>query len=106
VTRDDRRATLDRAIAHFNDPATRERYFELYDDAAVFHGYPPGAERLDGARQFYREAWEANPEWILAVTDVEALDDRLRVRFTYGPHEGVTTLRFEGGKVVERWQGQ
>ena len=106
MSEDERQIALHRAIAHFNDPRSRDAYFDLYAEEAAFHGYPPGAERLEGAKLFYREAWRANPDWLLSVDGIEDLGDRLRVRFTYGPHQGVTTLRFEGAKVVERWQGQ
>lgn len=31
-------ATLERAVAHFNNPASRESYFELYTESTVLHG--------------------------------------------------------------------
>lgn len=106
MTADKRHEALARAVGHFNDPASRERYFELYAESVVFHGYPPGAERLAGARDFYRRLWNENPGWMLEVTGTEDVADGLRVHFTYGPNAGLTTLRFEGDEVVERWQGR
>ena len=115
------RASLQRAVAHFNDPASRERYLELYDPRAVLHGYQ-GIEEpgLAGIRRFYEAFWAAFPDARLTVEDVLTEGDRLACRFVVrGTHRGelmgigptgksvhlpgITILRFRAGKCVERW---
>lgn len=98
------RSRLLDAIAAFNRRS--EEYFELYDSDVVLHGYPAGVDGLRAAKAFYRAAWERYPD---GAIDVRAIEDvaegTLRVRFEYAGRDGVTTLRFRDGRVVERWQG-
>jgi hypothetical protein len=93
------------AVAAFNDPGRREEYFELYDAAVVLYGYPPGCEGLEGAKAFYRRLWRERPDVALVLEEVLADGDVLSVAFRYGSDRGQTRLRFENGRVVERWQG-
>ncbi len=112
-------AYFEACVRHFGDPATRERYLQLYDPAIVLHGYglAPG---IDAVRAHYRALWAGLPDVTLAIDDAFAKDDRLAARFRIrgthlGPlrgiapsgrrieYGGITILRFAGGKCVERW---
>lgn len=96
---------LARAVAAFNDPQRREEYFELYHPAVVLHGYPAGCAGLEGAKAYYRRLWKENPDDLLVLDEVVADGDDLSVAFRYGRSSGETRLRFDGGRVIERWQG-
>jgi hypothetical protein len=101
---DDDRTRLLEAIAAFNRQS--DEYFDLYDPDVVLHGYPEGVDGLEAAKQFYRSLWEELPEARIEIRTIEdAGAGSLRVRFDYAGQEGLTTLRFVDGLVVERWQG-
>ena len=111
---------LERAARHFNEPTTRDRYFDLYDRDAVLRGYagvPPG---IDGIKAFYATVWSAFPDARLELEDVIEEGDKLAARFALrATHRGefmgvpatgrpiaitgITILRFRDGKCVERW---
>ncbi|MGD9711737.1 MAG: ester cyclase [Thermomicrobiales bacterium] len=113
---------LREAVGSFNSKDDRERYFALYAEDALFHGYAP--EDLHGTaaiRQFYDMVWSAFPDIHLSVEDVVADGDRVAARYQIsGTHDGefmgipttgkpiavngMTIFRFADGKVVERWQ--
>ena len=102
-----------------------DTYLELYDDAIRLHGYAPEPLSKDQGAGFYRSIWAAfaaegkpNPE--LVFHEVMEDGDLYGCRFTMsGRHggafmgipatgrpyrlEGITMLRFAGGRVVERW---
>jgi steroid delta-isomerase-like uncharacterized protein len=119
---EENRALLRRAIERFNDPEDRIAYIELYDPDIVLHGFPPGlAPGLEGVEQFYAAYWAAFPDVRVTIEDVIGEGDKLVARYTVrATHrgefmgipatgkrvtfEGITILRFEGGKCVERWQ--
>jgi hypothetical protein len=118
------RAVLERALAEFDkgfgDPDAAAAYFELYDPAIVFHDVGPGVETVDDARAFYAQIWTGIPDGHLELLDAVEEGDRVaaRVRIS-GTHAGsllgvaptqrplafeaITILRFDGGRVVERW---
>src|SRR5437763_17057692 len=79
----DNRRILQTALTHFSDPATRERYFDLYDPSCVLHGYP-GVE--PGIATTHRGAFMGVPA--------------TGKRIEFG---GITILQFRSGRCVERW---
>jgi steroid delta-isomerase-like uncharacterized protein len=114
-------AALRRAAAAFNAGDTAG-YFDLYADDVQVHGFPPGlAPGLDGLRQFYGAFGAAFSDAHFTIEDLVAAGDRAALRYTLrathtGPFmggaptgrrvevRGMTLLRFEGGRVAERWQ--
>lgn len=96
-------------------------YMRMYAPDCAFHGYPPDVSPdCSGVAQFYTALVEAFPGAQVAPADVVTEGDRVAVRYTLtGTHtgtflgapptgkaisvEGITILRFEGGKVAERW---
>lgn len=111
---------LRRAAKHFGDPARRETYFDLYDEHAVLHGYAGVEPGIASIKQFYAAFWAAFPDSRLLLEDLFESGDKLACRFVVeathaGPFlgvpasgrrvmlPGITILRFENGKCVERW---
>ena len=102
-----------------------EGYLELYDDRIRLHGYSPEPMDKAAAAGFYRMIWSGladagrdNPG--LEFHEVLVDGDLYCCRFTMtGVHsgdfmgnpptgrpyalEGITILRFDGERVVERW---
>lgn len=114
------RDVLQRAARHFSDPDARERYFELYAPHVVLHRAPPLAPGLEAVQAFYRAYWAAFPDIRLALGACVENGPMLACAFTVsGTHRGpflglpatgrsmsacgVTLLRFEDGRCVERW---
>lgn len=111
---------VEQALAHLSNPATRDRYFDLYAESVVLHGYdgvPPG---LDGVKAFYHGIFTAFPDLTVLAQDFVEQSGKLAVRFLLtGTHQGpfqgipptgrtiqvpgITLLRFENGQCVERW---
>lgn len=113
-------AVLERALTHFAAPATRERYFDLYDPAVVLHSNAGVESGLTHVKQFYAGIWSAFPDARIVANDVIAAGDKVVCRFVMaGTHQGdfngipatgkaivlpgITILRFVDGKCVERW---
>jgi steroid delta-isomerase-like uncharacterized protein len=113
-------AILRRAADHFGDPGSRARYLELYDEAAVVHGYPGVEPGIASIRKFYDAFWAAFPDARLEIEDTVEDHDRLAARFVvHATHRGeflgvpatgravaltgITILRFRDGRCVERW---
>lgn len=111
---------LERALADFADPASRSSYFDLYSPDIVLHGYDGVEPGLENVKRFYEGIWTAFPDARVEVEDLLEGGDKLVVRFTLtgthgGPFNGIpatgkpirlpgiTILRFDGGKCVERW---
>ncbi|MEW6128618.1 MAG: ester cyclase [Acidobacteriota bacterium] len=111
---------LHRALEQFNNPATRESYFALYDDNAVLQSYAEVEPGLASIKQFYQQLWLAFPDARVEVEEVFASGDKVACRFVmYATHQGdfnglaatdkaialpgITILRFANGKCVERW---
>jgi steroid delta-isomerase-like uncharacterized protein len=117
----DNLAAIERAVAAFNNPSQRERYFDLYASNVVLYGFPPGLPAgKDGVRAFFNGFWEAFPDAQLRGEDVVANGDRVAIRYAIeGTHRapfagvaptgkkvtvtGQTIVRFADGKVAERW---
>jgi len=114
------KSIIEQALTHLADPSTREQYFHLYADAIVLHGYDGVAPGLDGVKAFYGSMWNAFPDLSVAAQDYIEEGDKVSVRFELtGTHQGpfqgipatgrpiripgITILRFEDGKCVERW---
>lgn len=115
-------ANIERAVAAFNDPSGRERYFDLYADDVVLHGFPAGLPAgINGVKTFFRGFWEAFPDARLRGEDIVVGEgDRVAIRYAIdGTHRGTfagvaptgkkvtvlgqTILRFASGKCAERW---
>lgn len=115
-------AWIEAAVASFNTPSERPKYFDMYADNVALHGFPPGLPAgKAGVKAFFGGFWEAFPDAILKGDDVVGGEgDRVSVRFTIeathrGAFAGVpatgkrvaitgqTILRFANGKCVERW---
>lgn len=114
------RATIEQALTHFAEPALRERYFALYAENVVLHGYagvPPG---LDGLKALYQAMWTAFPDLKVHVQDYVEENHKIAPRFELtGTHQGpfqgipatgrsiqisgITILHFNQGQCVERW---
>jgi steroid delta-isomerase-like uncharacterized protein len=118
----DNLAAIERAVGAFNNPAVRERYFDLYAANVVLHGFPPGLPAgIAGVKAFFTGFWEAFPDARLRGEDIVAGDgDRVAIRYVIeGTHKGAfagvaptgksvtvtgqTIVRFVDGKVAERW---
>ncbi len=114
-------ASVRAAVAAFNDPDGRERYFDLYAPDVVLHGYPGDIQGREGIRSFYSALWAAFPDVRISVAEILACDDRVASRYTLeGTHladfygspmsgrqtelEGMIWFHFRDGVVVEVWQ--
>ncbi len=116
----DNKHVLIEAVAAFNRPRDREYYFGLYADNAVLHRAPPLSPGIESIKQWYRSLWAAFPHVQLTLGNVMAEGSFVANHFILkGTHTrpflgnapsgrsievaGVTILRFEAGKCVERW---
>ena len=113
-------AVLQRALACFSSPSQHEEYFNLYDPNVVLHGYAGVEPGLENVKQFYAGIWSAFPDAGLIVENMFAHQDKVVCQFVMtGTHQGdfmgvpptgkpialpgITILRFENQKCVERW---
>src|SRR2546430_4892900 len=111
---------LELAAGHFSDPATRTRYFDLYDARAVLHGYPGVEPGIESIKRFYASFWAAFPDAQLEIDDTVEQGEKLAARFSVkATHRGefmgvpptdrrviltgITLLVFQQGRCVERW---
>jgi predicted ester cyclase len=108
------------ALDYFNQ-GDLEGYLEtLYAPDAILHYLPPGLESIAGTRLFYSMIMAAFPGVQIIVRDFVQEGDKAAVRFEMSgvqkgefmgipasgfsfSIQGITTLRFENGKCVERW---
>jgi predicted ester cyclase len=114
------REALTNAIECFADPARRPQYFDLYAEMIVLHGYAGVDPGLASVKRYYEAFWSAFPDAKVIVEDMVEQGDEIAVRFVLtGTHRGpflniapagktisfagMTILRFESGKCVERW---
>jgi steroid delta-isomerase-like uncharacterized protein len=114
-----KRVAFDRAIEQWNK-GSLDGYLELYDDGIKLHGYSEAPMDKETVRGFYGDLWSALGDMRLAIHEVVEDDDRLCARFTLtGVHRGelagvpatgatvtqngITILRFDGDRCVERW---
>lgn len=112
-------ALLSRARERWN-AGDLDGYLELYRDDTVLHGYAGVEPGLESIKNFYVGFTSAFPGSQLVFEDVFASGDKVTCRFVVkgkhtGPFQGmpatgrsfelpgITILRFEGGKCVERW---
>jgi predicted ester cyclase len=110
---------VQRAVGRWN-AGELEGYLQLYDPGIVMHGLMGVEPGLDSARQFYQGIWAGVPGGRLIFDDVFAEGDKVVIRFRLeGTHRGIlmgvpatgkeisllgiTILRFQGGRCVERW---
>lgn len=112
-------AALTRARGEWN-AGNLDGYLRLYRDDAVLHGYPGVEPGIDSIRGFYTGFLTAFPGARLEFEDTFAVGDKVVCRFIVkgrhaGPFQGlpatqrefsipgITILRFEGDRCVERW---
>jgi predicted ester cyclase len=120
MTSDKNKSALLQAIEHFNNPPSRERYFELYAAHAILYRSPKLLSGLEDIKQFYRAYWTAFPDVQLTVIALLGEDDLVacsyEARATHQgvflgipatgrsiTYAGVSLLRFENSRCVERW---
>lgn len=114
------KSTLATALSHWN-PGDLETYLTLYDEDAVLHFLPPGMPQgVVGARLYYQAFFAAFSDATIEVNLLVEEGDRVACLFTMtGTHtgefngipptgkpmrvSGISILRFDGGKCVERW---
>ena len=111
---------LYRALDCFADPVRRPRYFDLYAENVVLHGYAGVEPGLESVKRYYEAFWAAFPDARTRAEDVVEQGDKMAVRFVIeGTHrgpflnmaptgrtvsfEGMTILQFRSGKCIERW---
>jgi predicted ester cyclase len=109
-----------RAVECFNDPARRSEYFDLYRDDVVLHAYDGDRIGIESLKAYYTALWNAFPDAYLNAEDMIEQGDKLVLRYLLaGTHKGpilgfagtgkhvripgITVLRFEHDKCVERW---
>ena len=114
------RDIVEYALLRFADPPLRERYFDLYSENVVLHGYSGVEPGLDSVRRYYAGIWSVFPDARVIAEDWIEAGDKVILRFTMtGTHTqeflgvaatgrsvrlaGITILRFEHQKCVERW---
>ena len=112
------REAFDRAIAAWN-AGDLDQYFELYDEQIQLHGYTEQPMGKAEARGFYEGLFASLSDIVLDIHDVVESGNLLGCGFTlHGTHTGelagvaatgrriqqpgVTILRFDGVRVVER----
>lgn len=118
--KDDNLATVSRAVARLNQGDVDGYMSTLYAPHCRYHGFPESAGHdYDGIRGFFRAMAVAMPDMHVEIEETIADDDRVAARFTFtGTHqhelmgipgsgrrvevEGMTTLHFADGFVVER----
>jgi steroid delta-isomerase-like uncharacterized protein len=118
---DDEKAMVAHAIDHFNE-GDLQGYLRLYAENCVFHGFPPRfSPDIDGVRMFYSTFGESFADTRIDIEDLIGEEGRVAVRYVIrATHTGeflgveatgnrveapgITILRFENDKVVERWQ--
>jgi steroid delta-isomerase-like uncharacterized protein len=114
------REIVERALACFAEPSRRDSYFDLYAEDVVLHGYAGVEPGLESVKRYYAGIWAVFPDARVHAEDVIEMDDKVVLRFVMtGTHSGaflglnatgksirlpgMTILRFQGGKCVERW---
>jgi predicted ester cyclase len=112
-------AAVERAREAWN-AGDLDGYLQLYDDSIKLYGYSPEPLDRTAVRGFYDDIFRAFPGPQLTFHDVFGAGDRIGIVFTMtarhegeflgvGPTgreialDGITVLRFENGKCVERW---
>lgn len=95
-------------------------YLDLYDEDVVLHGHAGIEPGFEGVRKFYESFFAAFPGSCLEFEDVFGAEDKVTCRFSVQGHHGgpfqgippthkdfhlhgITVLRFDGTKCVERW---
>jgi predicted ester cyclase len=112
-------AALHRAWARWN-AGDLAGYLELYAADAVGYGHAGVEPGIAGIRGFDEGVWAGFPDSRSRFDDVIADGDKVAIRFSWdGNHrgefqslpatgravsmDGITILRFAGGRCVERW---
>jgi predicted ester cyclase len=121
MSADINRTALAAAGQHFNSGDLQAYLTSLYAPDAVAHFLPPGMPQgHTGLRLYYSAFMAGFPDAQLVFDDIVAEGDTLAVRFHIAATHagefggipatgkriifgGITTMRFDNGKVVERW---
>ena len=115
-----KRDIVERALVCFADPQRREQYFDVYSENVILHGYSGVEPGLDSVRRYYAQIWSVFPDARVIAEELIETDDKVILRFAMaGTHTqpflgieatgrsvripGMTILRFENQKCVERW---
>ena len=117
---EENKAAVMRAIDYWN--AHDDRYYEVYADGVVAHGFPPDVTPdIDGIRAMFGGMWVAFPDLHGDLQHLVLEEDTAAVHFRVtGMHEGefmgipptgkridievMAFLRFtDEGKIAERW---
>ena len=113
------KATIRAAVEAWNS-GDRDGYHAMYDSSLVHHGLGPDSLDEKGNRALYERLATAFPGCQILLDDILAEDDRVALRLHIaGEHrgeflgvaptgrpirlDGQLILRFEEGRVVERW---
>jgi predicted ester cyclase len=97
-----------------------EGYTSYYHPDVTLHGFPEGVGDRATLAAFYQSIWAGLPDARATLEDAFASEDRVAVRLTVaGTHDGelmgvtpthrpvrfevITILRFDDGRVAERW---
>ncbi len=113
------RNAFDAAIEAWNR-GDLDGYLTLYDERIQLHGYSEAPMDKMAVREFYSAIWNQLSDIELEIHEVVEQDAWLACRFTmHGTHvaelagvaatgrriaqPGITILRFEGDRAVERW---
>ena len=111
---------MERALVCFVEPQRRERYFDVYSEDVILHGYSGVEPGLESVRRYYAGVWSVFSDACVIAEDLIEAGDKVILRFTMtGTHTqpflgirttgrsiripGMTILRFEDQKCVERW---
>jgi predicted ester cyclase len=114
-----KREAFDRAIAAWNR-GDLDGYLDLYDERIALHGYSEAPMGKTEVRGFYQGIFDALSELVLEIHEVVEDGPQLGCRFTMRgtqtgelvgiaptgrriAQEGMTILRFEDERVVERF---
>jgi predicted SnoaL-like aldol condensation-catalyzing enzyme len=102
------KAALRRAVAALNDGGAEE-YLALFRPDARLHGFPTGAEDVEGLCRFHAATVHAYPNATVELEDAIAEGERVATRFTWRAGDeplvarGGAIARFEDGQIAECW---
>ena len=111
---------LEQSLGYFADPDKRQKYFRLYSDDIVLHGYQGIEPGLENVKRFYYAFWKVFPDATVILQELVEEGDTLVARYviTGTQHEpfmgvaanrqrielpGISVLHFRHGRCFERW---
>ena len=90
---------VESALVCFADPQRRERYFDVYSENVILHGYGGVEPGLDSVRRYYAGVWSVFPDARVIAEDLIEAGDKVILRFTM---TGTHTQPFLGIKMTGR----